>query len=122
MIQRSSEQPTSRANRICEPSGEYCGPPSALVAPKVKRKRCIGCGECVPHCSADAIYLTDEDDLVLMTENGMVVRIAAKTISVIGRATQGVTLIRLGENEQLVQIEPVAASVDGDDDGDAGED
>jgi len=31
---------------------------------------------------------------------------------VLGRNTQGVTLIRLGQNEQLVQIEPVAASDD----------
>jgi DNA gyrase subunit A len=36
-------------------------------------------------------------------------------ISVLARNTQGVTLIRLGESEQLVQIEPVAASVNGDD-------
>ena len=34
----------------------------------------------------------------------------------LARNTQGVTLIRLGESEQLVQIEPVAASVNGDGD------
>jgi len=40
------------------------------------------------------------------------VRTPANDISVLGRNTQGVTLIRLGKEEQLVQIEAVAASVD----------
>lgn len=30
------------------------------VAPKVKKKRCIGCGECVIHCSQKAISLTEK--------------------------------------------------------------
>ena len=48
--------------------------------------------------------LTDEDDLVLMTEAGKVVRIAGSTISVIGRATQGVTLIGLREGARLISV------------------
>jgi DNA gyrase subunit A len=46
------------------------------------------------------------------------VRTPADDISILGRNTQGVTLIRLGEDEQLVQIEPVAARVDDDPDSD----
>jgi len=46
------------------------------------------------------------------------VRTPADDISILGRNTQGVTLIRLGNEEQLVQIEPVAASVDDDPDSD----
>jgi DNA gyrase subunit A len=38
------------------------------------------------------------------------VRTPINDISILARNTQGVTLIRLGENEQLVQIEAVAAS------------
>jgi len=30
------------------------------IAPKVKRKKCIGCGECVGHCSQAAISLSEE--------------------------------------------------------------
>ncbi len=30
------------------------------VTPKVKRRRCIGCGECLGHCSQDAISLADK--------------------------------------------------------------
>lgn len=30
------------------------------VAPKVKKKKCIGCGECVAHCAQHAIFLKDK--------------------------------------------------------------
>ena len=34
----------------------------ADVSPKVKTKRCIGCGECVAHCAQSAIALVEVDD------------------------------------------------------------
>mgnify|MGYP003734849713 FL=1 len=30
------------------------------ASPKIKRKNCIGCGECVRHCPGEAIYLEDK--------------------------------------------------------------
>ncbi len=30
------------------------------VAPKIKKKRCIGCGECARHCAQEAIYFVEE--------------------------------------------------------------
>ncbi len=30
------------------------------VSPKIKRKTCIGCGECVKHCPPEAIFLEDK--------------------------------------------------------------
>jgi len=30
------------------------------LSPKVKRKKCVGCGECVDHCSRSAITLQDD--------------------------------------------------------------
>ena len=69
-----------------------------------------------------AIRTTGDEEIMLISNSGTLVRTPAQDISILGRNTQGVTLIRLGENEQLVQIEPVAASVgengDGDDGGD----
>jgi DNA gyrase subunit A len=56
---------------------------------------------------------------MLISNSGTLVRTPSQDISTLGRNTQGVTLIRLGENEQLVQIEPVAASVDGNGEADA---
>jgi DNA gyrase subunit A len=47
------------------------------------------------------------DDLMIMTENGMVVRIAIDTISSVGRSTQGVKLISLRPEDRLVAVTPV---------------
>ena len=66
-----------------------------------------------------AIKITGDEEVMLISNGGTLVRTPADDISILGRNTQGVTLIRLGNEEQLVQIEPVAASVDDnpDDDG-----
>ncbi|MDQ3044407.1 MAG: DNA gyrase subunit A, partial [Chloroflexota bacterium] len=63
-----------------------------------------------------AAGMVKQDDTVMMMSNtGIVIRIPASQISRIGRATQGVTLMRLGENEQVVTmtiIEPKDESPD----------
>jgi DNA gyrase subunit A len=51
--------------------------------------------------------VAEDDDLIMMTENGMVVRIAAGTVSLIGRATQGVRLISVREEDRLVSMAKV---------------
>jgi len=56
-----------------------------------------------------AIKTTADEEIMLISNGGTLVRTPADDISVLGRNTQGVTLIRLGESEQLVQIETVAA-------------
>ena len=59
-----------------------------------------------------AIKTMGDEEIMLISNSGTLVRTPSEDISTLGRNTQGVTLIRLGENEQLVQIEAVAASVD----------
>lgn len=54
-----------------------------------------------------ACQVQDDDEALLITTKGTMVRIDVKDISVIGRNTQGVRLIRLSEGEKLVGIEPV---------------
>ena len=61
-----------------------------------------------------AIKAGDDDEVMLISNAGTLVRTPVEDISVMSRNTQGVTLIRLGEGENLVQIEPIAS--DGDDD------
>jgi DNA gyrase subunit A len=56
-----------------------------------------------------AIKASDEDEVMLISNAGTLVRTPVGDISVMSRNTQGVTLIRLGEGEKLVQIEPIAA-------------
>jgi DNA gyrase subunit A len=61
-----------------------------------------------------AIKTNADEEIMLISNGGTLVRTPAADISVLGRNTQGVTLIRLGKSEQLVQIEPVAASEEDD--------
>jgi DNA gyrase subunit A len=46
----------------------------------------------------------DEDELMMMTANGMVIRTAINSIRSIGRSTQGVRLISLKERDKLVSV------------------
>jgi len=52
----------------------------------------------------------DEDEIMLITDAGVLIRTRVKEISVVGRNTQGVTLINLGEGEKLAGVEKVAES------------
>ncbi|WP_419878175.1 DNA gyrase subunit A [Brevibacillus centrosporus] len=45
-----------------------------------------------------------EEDLMIITTSGIIIRTEMKGISVMGRYTQGVKLIRLGENEQVGSV------------------
>ncbi len=61
-----------------------------------------------------ALGVSEEDDVMLTSNAGTLVRTGAGEISKLGRNTQGVTLIRLGENEQLIGLARIAASDDDD--------
>jgi len=67
-----------------------------------------------------AIHVTGDEEIMLISNAGTLVRTPVEGISVLARNTQGVTLIRVGDEEKLVQIEPVAASVN-DENAEAGE-
>jgi DNA gyrase subunit A len=54
-----------------------------------------------------AIQVTSEDDIMLITDGGSLVRTGAGEISTLGRNTQGVRLIRPREDEKLVGIERI---------------
>ena len=51
-----------------------------------------------------ALQVTDEDDIMLISDGGTLVRTHADEISTLGRNTQGVTLIRLRDDENLVGL------------------
>ena len=62
-----------------------------------------------------AIQVTSDDDIMLISDGGTLVRTNAGEISTLGRNTQGVTLIRLRQEEKLVglaRIEPEDESPD----------
>ncbi|MCK5514864.1 MAG: DNA gyrase subunit A [Deltaproteobacteria bacterium] len=52
--------------------------------------------------------VTDDDEVMLVTSHGKIIRIKIKGISVIGRNTQGVKLIGVGKGEKVVGIARLA--------------
>ncbi len=54
-----------------------------------------------------AVQVEDDDDIVLISNGGTLVRTAVDGISVVSRNTQGVNLIRLGKGEQLVGLDKI---------------
>ncbi len=56
-----------------------------------------------------AVQLLDDQEIMLISDQGTLVRTRAAEIARVGRNTQGVTLIRLRNGEQLVGIEAVTA-------------
>jgi DNA gyrase subunit A len=61
-----------------------------------------------------AVLVKDEDETMLITDAGVLIRSRVKEISVVGRNTQGVTLIDLGEGEKLAGVEKVAEAAEAD--------
>jgi DNA gyrase subunit A len=54
-----------------------------------------------------AVQVRDDDEIMLITNSGTLVRIAVSDISEMGRNTQGVRLIRLSKEEKLAEIEKI---------------
>ena len=52
--------------------------------------------------------VVDDDELMLITNGGKVLRCKVKTISTMGRATQGVRIMDLGSDEELVAVARLA--------------
>jgi DNA gyrase subunit A len=68
-----------------------------------------------------AVQVTGAHELMLISDHGTLVRTRAGEVSLLGRNTQGVTLIRLPEDEKLVSVMRLDAengndAADGDDD------
>ena len=55
-----------------------------------------------------AAQVSDEDQVMLITNKGMLVRTKVSEVNVIGRNTQGVTVIKLKEGEKLVSLAPIS--------------
>ncbi len=56
--------------------------------------------------------ITDDDELLMMTARGKIQRVAAREISVIGRNTQGVRIMRLDDGDALAAVVRVPRDAD----------
>jgi DNA gyrase subunit A len=67
-----------------------------------------------------AVLVSEQDQIMLITTGGVLVRTRVAEIREMGRATQGVTLINVDEGTQLSGLQRIAES--DDDEGDEGDD
>lgn len=51
----------------------------------------------------------DDEDVMLITDSGTIIRLEVKDVSVLGRATQGVTLMRTNDGGKVVSIETLSS-------------
>jgi DNA gyrase subunit A len=59
--------------------------------------------------------VTDDDDLMIITQNGIAIRLAVKGVRVMGRNTQGVRLINLRDGDQIAAATQVPANEESED-------
>jgi DNA gyrase subunit A len=58
-----------------------------------------------------ALQVHPDDDLLLISQNGTLVRTAANQVSIVGRNTQGVRLMRLDDGDKLVSLARIDAAM-----------
>lgn len=70
--------------------------------------------------------VVDDDDLMIINRSGIAIRMEVSNLCVMGRATQGVKLIRLNENDSISAVERISnfdipsEDIDEENEGDAG--
>jgi len=62
-----------------------------------------------------AVLVNDNDEIMLITDGGTLVRTRVDGISVVGRNTQGVTIIRLDKQEKVIGVDRIAGLAGVDD-------
>lgn len=48
--------------------------------------------------------VNEEDDLLVVSDDGTIIRMAVSDISVLGRSTQGVRVMRVGDGARVISI------------------
>ena len=54
----------------------------------------------------------DSDDLMIINKSGITIRLAVAGLRVMGRATQGVRLIRINEGDEISSVEKIEKIID----------
>ncbi|MCC7203388.1 MAG: DNA gyrase subunit A [Nitrospirae bacterium] len=61
-----------------------------------------------------AIQVTEDDEIMILTSAGMIIRMKTRDISIIGRNTQGVRLINIEDNDKVAGVVKLAEREDGE--------
>jgi len=67
-----------------------------------------------------AVLVREEDEIMLISDHGTLIRTPVSDVSVMGRNTQGVRLVTLSEGEKLAGLERIVEYGDNGDNGDNG--
>lgn len=59
-----------------------------------------------------AIVVDDDDDVMLINSDGIIIRVPAKEVSRLGRATQGVKIMNVGDDVDIIAISKLAREED----------
>ena len=54
-----------------------------------------------------AVYVNEQDEIMLITDQGTLVRMKVSEVSIIGRNTQGVRLINVSQGEHVVGMQTI---------------
>jgi DNA gyrase subunit A len=65
-------------------------------------------------------YVHDEDEVMLISSQGKVIRMVTRDVRTIGRATQGVRLIEMEDDDRVVSVARLAEKEEGDEEEDGG--
>lgn len=59
-----------------------------------------------------AFPIAEHDQLMMVTDNGRLIRVPVHDVRIAGRNTQGVTLFKIGDNEKIVSVDRIHESED----------
>ncbi len=62
-----------------------------------------------------AVAVDEDDEIMLISDQGTLIRTPVSDVSVLGRNTQGVTLVKLGDGEHLASLERIVEYKDSED-------
>jgi len=68
-----------------------------------------------------SFYISDEDQIMLVTDGGQLIRCPVRNIRIVSRSSRGVTVLRTKEDERVVSVERIEESDEDNDDIDAEE-
>ena len=71
---------------------------------------------------ADVLVVNDEDDILVITDDGTIIRMSAANISMLSRATQGVRIMRIMDGSRVICIEKTDREEESAEDTEAGTD
>ena len=63
-----------------------------------------------------AMVVNEDDEILLINSEGIIIRIEAKEVSVLGRATQGVKIMKVDEDANIIALAKVIKEDDMDED------